>query len=78
MTGNVIELESRPERFAPGDVVRLRSGSPYMTVVRCADGLVDLMFWNDDEFHSMAGVPDLILQRIEEADPSAAGIPLTL
>ena len=76
MTGKVIGIESRSERFAVGDLVRLRSGSPYMTVSRCSDGLVDLLLWHGEELHVFHGLPAAALQRLGEDGVLADDLPL--
>jgi uncharacterized protein YodC (DUF2158 family) len=47
---------SQSETIQPGDVVRLRSGSPPMTVTAIDDGLVRVAWWRDgmcrDELHA--------------------------
>ena len=69
MTDKGLDIEPRVERFAPGDLVRLRSGSPSMPVLRCADGRVDLIYWSEDEVHKRIGLPAAAPQRLGEEGP---------
>ena len=72
----IVEIDKNAEPFSPGDLVRLRSGSPYMTVIRCAGGIVDALFWVEPEFHTIQGVTAAAFQRLGESGELPDDIPL--
>lgn len=64
--GAVVDLSKvSPVRFLPGDVVRLKSGGPKMTVLQCTRIGVDVCWFDRDGFNKTQVGIDAI-QKVSE------------